>query len=90
MSSPDKPFDNLFLPSDSAKLPYCDGTKYLLNGEIISYTGKVTKVHSPIWKQGATEPVAIGNHLRTCAPVSGRKKKPTDNAKKIRNVCNVD
>eukprot|EP00455_Lapot_gusevi_P039379 TRINITY_DN4413_c0_g2_i4.p1 TRINITY_DN4413_c0_g2~~TRINITY_DN4413_c0_g2_i4.p1 ORF type:complete len:546 (+),score=165.04 TRINITY_DN4413_c0_g2_i4:93-1730(+) len=60
-------FESCFLAEDSSvQPPIVHGTKYLIDGELLNWEGKVYDVISPIWKQGQSAPIVIGQ-----APMQG-------------------
>jgi len=56
-------FEKYFLPQDSPhKPPFCAGDRYLVDGQIFTWPGPLSEVHSPIWIQGSTTPTKIGTY----------------------------
>lgn len=53
-------FDSLFLPADyPGKVPFLQYDDYLVNGQIVKWTGASEKVLSPICRQGGDK-IQIG------------------------------
>jgi hypothetical protein len=56
-------FESSYLKEGSRKVPFYDGTHYLINGELRQWTGPKVTVHSPIYQQGkSNESIVIGSY----------------------------
>lgn len=61
--SEERTLEKYFLSSQShIKPPFCKGDRYLIGGEIKTWSGEVQDVRSPIWIQGQDKPTTIGSY----------------------------